>query len=336
MNDNMRDQCACYNIARQRAPVGPFAEVLHPDAPGMEYSPHFDRKMRHAGQLKLLCSEIAFLNRFGKTGPCMVVYAGAAPGLHIPRLASMFPDTRFVLIDPEISALDEQEDIMPQRKKRRRSDDRIEVMRAFMSDALAADLAKRFASDRLLFISDVRVGPPPGRETDRDQQIRIQRDMDAQMGWHRILNANASLLKFRLPWNLTEQTHYLNGMICLPIFGKRLTHETRLLVERGADMMTVYDNRRYERQMAYFNRVLRVAVYDSGLCYDCTAFRRVLAAYLGNAATANRVEALCDEIEREMGARGRAWAVDARNPRATSAGGRAGAMLRSVSRGRRP
>ena len=222
----------------------------------MDYSPHFNQRMRHTGQLKLLCSEIAFLNRFPDA--TTVVYAGAAPGLHIPRLASMFPRIYFILIDPAISALGRHPSI--------------EVMRTLMTDELADDLAMRF--DDLLFISDVRVGPPVV-ESDRDQQLRIQRDMDAQMGWHRHLKARCSLLKFRLPWDLAEETPYLQGTIYLPIFGKRLTHETRLMVERDAKM-TVYDNRRYERQMAYFNRVLRVASYDGGRCYDQARRRRLL------------------------------------------------------------
>ena len=58
--------------------------------------------VRHAGQLKLLCSEIAFLNRF-KGQPFTVIYAGSAPGLHLPRLARMFPEKRFVLVDPHTS-----------------------------------------------------------------------------------------------------------------------------------------------------------------------------------------------------------------------------------------
>ncbi len=39
-----------------------------------------------------------FLRTHGEPGS-LVVYAGASPGLHIPKLAELFPDLRFLLID---------------------------------------------------------------------------------------------------------------------------------------------------------------------------------------------------------------------------------------------
>ncbi len=61
----------------------------------------------HCGQLKLLLSEIEYLTRIveqhkrnnnGKH--VVVVYAGAGPGHHIDMLADMFPDFKFLLVDP--------------------------------------------------------------------------------------------------------------------------------------------------------------------------------------------------------------------------------------------
>ena len=54
----------------------------------------------HWGQRKLLLSEIEFLARFSEPG-ITCVYAGAAPGTHIPYLTQLFPEVaRFVLVDP--------------------------------------------------------------------------------------------------------------------------------------------------------------------------------------------------------------------------------------------
>lgn len=39
-----------------------------------------------------------FLRTHGEPG-MLVVYAGASPGLHIPKLADLFPDLRFLLVD---------------------------------------------------------------------------------------------------------------------------------------------------------------------------------------------------------------------------------------------
>lgn len=44
-------------------------------------------------------SEIEFLTHFSEPD-ITVVYAGAAPGTHINYLADLFPQVRFVLVDP--------------------------------------------------------------------------------------------------------------------------------------------------------------------------------------------------------------------------------------------
>ena len=103
------------------------------------------------------------------------------------------------------------------------------------------------------------------------------------------------MLKFRLPWDLSQYTQYLDGRIQLPIYGRRLTHESRLithmeapeaydasLITRMGATDVLYDNGRYERQMAHFNQFVRNATYEGGRCYDCTAFRRVIADFLGD------------------------------------------------------
>lgn len=271
-----RRLCPC-TLGRLDVSV-PFSLVLdHATAPEAEYRPDATCNARHAGQLKLLCAEIGFLRQF--PGAHTVVYAGAAPGLHIPRLASYFPEiAMFVLVDPLESAVPEG--------------GRFQLMRCLMTDELAAELKSRHGPS-ILFISDVRVGPDGHNESDRAQQERIQQDMDRQMRWHEILDPVASMLKFRLPWDLAPTTAYLDGVIHLPVFGKRLTHETRLIVRRGAKVVQ-YDNRKYERQMAYFNRITRMALFNTR-CFDCTAFRLLCG------------EHMIGSIERELADAGKVW-----------------------------
>jgi hypothetical protein len=55
----------------------------------------------HWGQRKLLVGEIEFIEWASLIDtPKVVVYAGAAPALHIPVLSSLYPDLLFILIDP--------------------------------------------------------------------------------------------------------------------------------------------------------------------------------------------------------------------------------------------
>ena len=59
--------------------------------------------------------------------------------------------------------------------------------------------------------------------------------------------------------------------------------------------------------MAYFNHVQRVAIYEGGRCYDCTAQRRILQAYLGPQASQDSIETLCTEIDDELEALKQTW-----------------------------
>ena len=249
------------------------------------YSRRVPRNVKHVGQLKLLLSEIEFLTPY-KNQSITLVYAGAAPGFHIPRLVRMFPLVHFVLVDPNKSVMSTM------------NMNNVTVLQCEMTDNLAAELKGMYGT-KTLFVSDVRVGPASEREADIDQQRRIHKDMLAQMQWFSLLDPMAGMFKFRLPWDMEASTEYLDGLIHLPVFGRFLTHESRLVVQRGARMKT-YDNSRYEGQMAHFNQKLRTAIYPGGRCYDCTVFRHIIQGYLEKPAVDEEVEMLCSEIESEL------------------------------------
>lgn len=268
----------------------------------MGYSTKNPPACTHLGQLKLLLSEVEFLTPFYGQA-CRVIYAGAAPGVHVPIVAGLFPTMRFVLVDPAPSMIADGEYAG------------IEVIQARMTDAMALELASSEGGEGvLLFISDVRVGAEEADETDEEQQRRIQRDMDAQRRWMELLRPAASMLKFRLPWSTCSAgTEYPSGRIHFPVYGKQLTHESRLIISRDAPPVE-YNNLLYERQMAYFNRVMRPAIQPDilggGRCYDCTAFRWIVCGFLVAANALYSVAAvddMCHRIERELARLKRQW-----------------------------
>ncbi len=79
-------KCQC-QFERSFRPEGSgFTRVLDTGTfPIREYSQHVRWKNRHWGQLKLLLSEIEFLTPYYECN-YLVVYAGAAPGVHVPIL----------------------------------------------------------------------------------------------------------------------------------------------------------------------------------------------------------------------------------------------------------
>jgi len=199
----------------------------------------------------------------------VVVYAGAAPGTHIQVLSQMFPEQRFVLVDPGAFKIEVS--------------DRVEIIRDKFSDDLAIQIKQRYTTT--LFISDIRTCDW-ALDNEALMQHYIQQDMAAQERWHRILRPVKSLLKFRLPY-AAGNTVYLNGELRLPVWGPVTTTECRLVVDIDAGTRT-YDHKEHEEQMFFFNTTARASVYDHkvkgvpGLdhCYDCTAEVRILGQYI--------------------------------------------------------
>lgn len=293
--------CRCREERHIRPRGSSFTRVLNSSSPTARYDPKKKRvwATTHWGQMKLLLSEIEFLTPYyGKE--FHVIYAGASPGVHIPVLARMFPTMKFILVDPQPSMMTY------------RQCPNTEVVEARMTNELAREFASRDWGGRLLFISDVRTGENGSSETDEEQQERIHRDMMAQKEWVEILQPKLSVLKFRLPW-AKGCTEYLNGKIHQPVYGKQLTHETRLFVPRGAKTIE-YDHGMYEGQMAFFNQVIRHSLYyfaGRSMCFDCTSFRRIVGEYMrstaGRRIRNEEIDHRCHEIEIELNERMHQW-----------------------------
>jgi hypothetical protein len=240
----------------------------------------------HWGQRKLLISEIEFLTKYGEPD-ITCVYAGAAPGIHIPYLSSLFPNIKFILIDPRefyFTSHDLSKNI------------------TLYNDIMTDTLAQTFIHHKTLLISDIRsIDYTNVTSSEMDQEIT--NDMLTQMTWHKIMKPIATMLKFRLPW--TEgKTFYLSGDIYLPIWGPQTTTESRLIIDNlkySSNEMIEYDHCEYWEKMFYFNNIIRSKcayhntkeennvvgskcnwMYDVGMdnCYDCYCEIMILKEYL--------------------------------------------------------
>ena len=273
----------------------PFDRQLKPDAPQLKYRRRKGelKTVCHWGQRKLLLAEIEFLTMHSQPDvECTVLYAGAAPGSHMPYLCQLFPKLQFVCVD-----------VTPFTCK---PNPAVNIRRETFSKTLAAEYSDREIYPHVLFISDVRAADPDQMSEDQtDAQIRA--DMDNQMLWHKTINPDASMLKFRLSWQ-KGGTSYLQGDIQLPVWGPVTTTETRLIVSGGAATpMVDWQNQKYEQQMFHFNTHTRVALYEhpvasqhvaaEGLChcYDCTAELYILKRYLVKFHLERDTQAFSDE-----------------------------------------
>ena len=252
-----------------------FCRVLSADSPEGAYVRRkgLHKSVIHWGQRKLLMSEIEFLtllNRDQLRG-AEVVYAGAAPGTHVEFLCELFPTVHFTLVDPAPFTV--------------RESDRIRIIKGMFTDELAARLGEMFRGRTVLFISDIRTADPDV-DTASQGDLKIRSDMQAQQTWHMLMRPFRSILKFRLPWDDGE-SEYLAGDIYLPVWGPQTTTECRLVTGVNSIAKTVYNHKKYESQMFYFNTVLRPSLYDHGVraegldhCYDCKAEVEILKRYL--------------------------------------------------------
>jgi len=257
--------------------------VLAADAPKLPYRRRkYDMKsVIHWGQRKLLLSEIEFLTNYGHP-ESDIVYAGAAPGIHIPYLAGLFPDNKWILIDPAKFC----EEV--------NRHERISARQEFFTDATC----KEFAGKQVLFISDIR-SANPSKQKWQEVEHQVKEDMDAQKRWHELMKPLKSILKFRLPWD-PGSTSYLDGLIYLPVWGPQTTSEARLVPTSGTKD---YDHTDYEQQMFCFNTVSRVKWYPHKVqgegidhCFDCASEIFVLKQFIDKFKPCASEKELLDKI----------------------------------------
>jgi hypothetical protein len=264
------DDCPVTPSGHKRRRCSSIPRVIDESFPQLQYKPRGDHELDdHVfpwGQRKLLLMEVSFLTAFARSGDT-VVYAGAAPGTHIPFLASMlFPDLSFELYDPVPCEVDPRHNV--------------QVHSGFFTDAEARKWAHR---DDLLFISDVR--------RIQDEEDLVAEDLQSQARWHELIRPRASSLKFRLPW-VDGSTFYPVGDVHLQPYAPARSSETRLFVLRDASR-SHWDNRKYWEQLYRWNTVERVQTTAHSTvrqgdfsavarddCWDCLAEQDIWEDYI--------------------------------------------------------
>ena len=192
----------------------------------------------HYGQKKLFLVEVAFLTRFAHLAD-EIVYVGAAPGTHLTLLQEFFADHKFVCYDPLPFVVTENE--------------KLTIKKQFFTEIDAKEwAAKGKTGKKFLFISDIRF--------DGNNEQSIVSDMNLQKSWVKIMQPEASSLKFRLPW-WKGKTPYMSGTAYLQPYAPPRSTETRLFSTKAdIDLKAqeeTWDNTDYEALMFHFNCVAR-------------------------------------------------------------------------------
>jgi hypothetical protein len=193
-----------------------------------------------------------------------VVYAGAAPGDHIPELVNIFREYKFILFDPH-PFCDELRDLETQQPER------VHLVQDFFNLVTFNNLGNTPSPHRFLFISDVRSSDVT-KDADNNNAV-VQRDMHMQMDWIIAIRPLRSMVKFRMPFPhydgygerrrcVNRLFPYLGGDIYLPIWAPRGSAECRLITvpyrtAAPTPPMKTYDCCVYEEQLMYFNHHVR-------------------------------------------------------------------------------
>lgn len=189
------------------------------------------RKNIHSGQRKLLLSEILFLTKEldNLEDEIFCVYAGAAPGCgpsHLIELFDNFPNTKWLLCDPNFSPEDKRNFKSKEKQcviyDKYFSQDCVDWITKYLATGVskgtriqdpASELHNYFTAlldslhlkktedgqffdpvlkDNILFISDIR--------QTFEKEDKVAEDMRNQQEWFTTLKARAGLFKFRLPY----------------------------------------------------------------------------------------------------------------------------------------
>ena len=299
--------------------------LLHPTDLELPYRRRAEEEKLaiHYGQLKLLISEIYFLTLYGMSREVTVVYAGAAPGIHIPFLSRMFPHVDFHLYDPS--------------KFRIEPTNKIHLYTQYFTETDAQKWScdsRSTSGETLLFISDIRslddddlvmTKVSGEEESQRRVEADVNKNMRDQETYYKIIRPHRALMKMRLPYAYKwspPSYRYLDGDIFKQAFAPQTSTETRIVPSSGEEIIPSsggrgggrggeidYDIRKYESQMFHHNVIIReknrynVPVMDQkfGITndYDSAYMMFVLTTYL-NTKMNSVTEGMIRQLARDL------------------------------------
>ncbi|CAJ1026669.1 putative Poly A polymerase regulatory subunit [Leishmania utingensis] len=301
--------------------------VLREDAPRRPYRSNVSTasfecpllKGLHYGQRKLALSEVEFFLQIAMYAKncssaaslkVLVVYAGAACGLHLPFLFSLFPTLDFVLIDPapfcsQVKEIASKEGSCV-----------LELIEDFCTPELCLRIRRTYCETHDIFlVSDIRSGEPTGMSLNQEHTDMIQQDNYAQREWCFSLEVQAAMLKFHPPYPATkdsdltsnnaqdttvEEYTYLDGTQLLGVWAPKSSSEVRLVVvgpfKRGYEAPARrYHCTAHEEQCYAYN-------VDNRYEKDCAAERLILETYLSAFPDAYKsVEQLSKTLSEKLG-----------------------------------
>jgi hypothetical protein len=264
-----------------------FLRMSYKEVDDMTMHERRDRqKLLHVGQRKLLMAEIEFLTERSRKGD-VVVYAGAASGLHIPTLLLLFPHVEMHLYDAARFSRDLYNKVSGTPAKG------LTIYKKYLTVEICKE---RYGTtkDEVLFISDIRTNSnmADNEEDSHPLDADVTRDNLLNMSLVAALLPRHCCLKFRLPYD-DGVTVLPEGELRLQCWQRRSSTEVRLHCSFPY-VAKEYSNREHEERMAYHNTLrtkevtgrrvnkhLLKLLRDNGIavCYDAYRESHIVEEY---------------------------------------------------------
>lgn len=222
--------------------------ILKENDPQEDYRRRNDdeKKSISWGQRKLLLTLLNFiLDHCLEVENPILLYCGAAPGVNIGIVASLFPQFTFHLYDPA------KFKIKTNIKKK------IIVYNKKFTDEIAEFWSKK---ENVIFVSDIRTADYTKAKDLNENEDQILFDMEMQKRWVEIIKPIKSQLKFRLNYTgdgRKNELEYFDGIIYKQCFPPQTSTETRLVLTSPDLKYKTYNCEKYESQMFYHNVNIR-------------------------------------------------------------------------------
>lgn len=228
------------------------------------------------GQRKLLLGMVHFLTTYAFT-KYNILYIGAAPGINVTYLTTLFPKHKFRLYDP--SPFDTRLETIPS----------VKIVKALFTD----EDAKKFIGKDVALVSDIRnIGYDVTGSFEENERM-VMDDLTMQANWVRTIRPSVSMLKVRLPYINEGQNDvpvkYFDGGFFIQQWTGPSSSETRLIVT-DVDSEKEYSSVAYQDQLFTHNTLTRPGYHDHtdmtqrvpwvDYCYDCTSEMLIWANYL--------------------------------------------------------
>lgn len=226
-------------------------ETLQDNDPLEEYRRRKDEEKTTIswGQRKLLMIFISFLSKHldkEVKNPC-ILYIGAAPGVNIGIVSTLFPNITIHAYDPRPFGIKTNGKIILYQKK------------------FTNQIAKFWAQEQrkyknIYLISDIRTADYTKAKDLYENESQILEDMKLQRGWIEIIKPCKAQIKFRLPYvlpNLPDEYEYFEGIIYKQPWAPETTTETRLVLTSPDLKYKKYSCLKYQSQLFYHNATLR-------------------------------------------------------------------------------